>query len=117
MDIAVGDFNSDGKPDAIIADDPPLLFLGNGDGTFQGATSIGAISAPPTGAAVGDFNQDGHLDVAFATANGAVVYLGNGNGTFGAPITFPTSGALRILVADVNHDGFSDLVLNTGTQT
>ena len=78
-DLALGDFNSDGKQDVIVAANPPVLLLGNGDGTLQGAVSIGAISSAPTGVAVADFNRDGKLDVVFAISGGAVVYLGNGS--------------------------------------
>ncbi|MGA8763291.1 MAG: FG-GAP-like repeat-containing protein [Candidatus Sulfotelmatobacter sp.] len=118
FDIALGDFNSDGKKDVIVAADPPVLLLGNGDGTLQAAASIGTIASAPTGVAVADFNRDGKLDVAFAISGGAVVYLGKGNGTFGPGTTFSSGGAnqngfARILVADVNNDGIADLILNT----
>jgi hypothetical protein len=116
--VALGDFNGDGDQDAIVAANPPMLLLGNGDGTLQAALTIGTISASPTGVSVGDFNRDGKLDVVFAIPGGAVVYLGNGNGTFGAGTTFTSGGTnenvyANVLVADVNNDGISDLVLNT----
>ena len=118
FDLALGDFNSDGKQDVIVAANPPLLLLGNGDGTLQAAASIGSIPSNPTGVAVGDFNRDGNLDVVIAIAGGAVVYLGNGNGSFGAGITVPSGSTnqnvyARVLAADVNNDGIPDLILNT----
>jgi hypothetical protein len=118
FDLALGNFNSDGKQDIIVAADPPVLLLGNGDGTFQAATQIGTISSAPTGVAVADFNRDGHLDTVFAISGGAVVYLGHGNGTFGAGITVSSGGTNeneypRVLAADVNNDGIPDLILNT----
>ena len=118
FDVALGDFNSDGKQDAIVAANPPVLLLGNGDGTLQAATPIGTISSAPTGVAVADFNHDGRLDVVFAIPGAAVVYLGNGDGTFGAGATFQSGGAnqnvfARVLAEDVNNDGIMDLILNT----
>jgi hypothetical protein len=118
FDVALGHFNCDGKEDVIVAADPPVILLGNGDGTFQAATPIGTIGSAPTGVAVGDFNRDGNLDVVFAISGGAVVYLGKGNGTFSAGTTFSSRGTnqnvfARVLVADVNNDKIPDLILNT----
>ncbi|MBV9574655.1 MAG: VCBS repeat-containing protein, partial [Acidobacteriales bacterium] len=114
--LAVGDFNSDGKPDVVVAANPPQILLGNSDGTLQNAVPIDNIAA--TDVAVADFNHDGRLDVAFAVSGGAVVYLGKGDGTFGSDATFSSgssnqNGSPRILAADVNHDGSADLILNT----
>jgi hypothetical protein len=114
LGLATGDFNSDGKQDVVVAANPPQLLLGNGDGTLQPAISIGTIGTVDV--AVADFNHDGNLDVAFAISGAALVYLGNGNGTFGAPATYATGTANeipRILTADVNNDGIPDLILNT----
>jgi hypothetical protein len=116
LGIATGDFNNDGKQDVVVAANPPQLLLGNGDGTLQSAIAIGTIGA--TDVVVADFNHDGNLDVAFAISGAAVVYLGNGNGTFGAPATYSSGSANeipRILTADVNNDGIPDLILSTAT--
>jgi len=68
--VAVGDFNSDGKPDLAVANGgygnglvSVSVLLGNGDGTFQSAVDYDAGSSPSS-VAVGDFNGDGRLDMA-----------------------------------------------------
>jgi FG-GAP-like repeat/Abnormal spindle-like microcephaly-assoc'd, ASPM-SPD-2-Hydin len=70
--------------------------------------------------AVGDFNNDGKLDVAVAVANrdgsGTIsVYLGNGDGTFKQPITTNSvTKVTSILVADFNGDGKTDFAMLDG---
>jgi hypothetical protein len=118
FDVALGDFNSDGIQDVVVSANPPVVLLGNGDGTFQSATPIGTISSVPTGAAVADSNRDGKLDVFFAISGAVVVYLGKGDGTFGAGSTVSSGGTnenvlARVLAADVNNDGIVDLITNT----
>jgi hypothetical protein len=70
--VAAGDYNGDGNTDLAVTDsgnNQVILYLGNGDGTFQtpdtfavGSNGTGA----PQGVAVGDFNSDGKQDLAVA---------------------------------------------------
>jgi hypothetical protein len=113
------DFNSDGKIDIAVSisgngvPGEEIVFLGDGDGTFQttARTSAGVIS--PTSGVVGDFNGDGKLDLVLSTTAPKVyVLLGNGDGTFQAPVAaLPSSGLLA--AADLNGDGKLDLVLQS----
>ncbi len=130
--VATGDFNHDGNLDVVNIDNEYNLnlMLGNGNGTFGTATqpilSISLANGYFTAdaIAVGDFNGDGHLDVAVwgtdnQTGTGELqILLGNGAGGFGTPNTyftpalsdaysFPTNG---LAVADVNHDGKLDVI-------
>jgi hypothetical protein len=68
-------------------------------------------ASPPFAAAVGDFNCDGKLDMATAN-NNLQVFLGNGDGTFQAPVNYLESAyILSVAAADLNHDGKLDLVV------
>ena len=62
---------------------------------------------------IADFNLDGHPDVAVSNTLGGkvAVYLGNGDGTFTAPIPTTSRNALYSAAADLNEDGKPDLVL------
>jgi FG-GAP-like repeat len=104
------------------------VLIGNGDGTFQSATTH-SVDLGPSSVAVGDINGDGFADIVtadygFSNSSGAFhnndvsILLGNGSGGFtkasGSPISLgsvvqpvePYTAA----VADVNGDGFADIV-------
>ena len=122
--IAFGDFNGDHNPDVVVAFSDntnaghEVAFLGNGNGTFQTAkSSTGVNFSGPV--AVGDFNGDGKLDLSVgsdascSTCTGSAstyVQLGNGDGTFQAPI-LAFSGMGPMIAADLNGDGKLDLIL------
>jgi hypothetical protein len=125
-DVAVADFNHDGKQDLVVAGystDQYELLLGNGDGTFTEAAGPLAGNGPIR-IVVADFNRDGYAD--FATANlnvsagvpplaGAVtVLLNDGDGTFSQPSGSPYPGYFQprgIAAGDFNGDADPDLAV------
>ena len=120
-----GDFNGDGKVDlAVVLAQPErsdasgyleselVLLFGRGDGGFETGHAL-QVGRAVTAFAVGDFNGDHLLDLAFADRRSVVsIELGNGNGTFRelAP-QYVAFQAVGISSADVNRDGVLDLVL------
>jgi len=126
IEMAVGNFNGDARPDLLIAGlDSVALLLGNGNGTFTPASGSPINMFPPGGGTpgvsalvLGDFNNDGKLDFAATdgefTFNNVPVLLGNGDGTFAASTapgnaSRPTLCALA--AADFNGDGGLDLAV------
>jgi len=111
--VAVGDFNVDGRPDLATANydsyDVSLL-LGDGSGSFSGATNYPA--GRPVSVAVGDFNGDDRPDLATAnlTTDSVSVLLGDGAGGFGAATNFAAGNAPRsVAVGDFDGDSQPDL--------
>src|SRR3974390_668306 len=127
-DLNTGDFNGDGIPDLAYTDGSGMhILLGNGDGTFQHGEDIALPAWAGGTITVADVNKDGKTDLLFSglyfPSGGQnpepeiVVFLGNGNGTFGSPVVstltlnlslFPLISSLG--VADFNGDGAVDLI-------
>ena len=117
--VAVGDINSDGNADIVVADflsDKVSLLLGSGYGQFPTQAHV-SVGSRPQSVSLVDLNSDGKLDilVANSASNTVGVLLGNGNGTFQAQVTVDAGSSPKTLVAaDVNNDGKLDLaVLNS----
>lgn len=128
------DFNGDGIQDlAVIWSDSiyggpysVTILFGKGDGTFTTGPTVqpAGLQSYPTMIG-GDFNGDGKADLAMLSYNEpeisyVTVLPGNGDGTFGAPITSqvyaqPITGGDFIpgslAAADFNGDGKLDLAV------
>jgi hypothetical protein len=117
--VAIADMNGDGLPDLVSADFSVSLFLQSSPGTF--AAPINLYNGGANWVALGDLNHDGAMDVALTDAVGVKVLFQVGAAAvpaFAAPVSVFTQtanqnvlGANIIAIADVNGDGYNDLVI------
>ena len=123
--IAVADFNANGVSDIAVVGIDPATNLHAVAIFLDGATTpvfydlTGDNSAQDI--VTGDFNGDGNTDIAVSDpVDGTVdVLLGNGDGTFQAPITtrygtaqpVGTPATAYLASADFNGDGMADLAV------
>lgn len=116
-----GDFNNDGKIDVATANllnvvnQQVTILINDGSGTFTppNIRNFGSTTSP-VDIAVGDFNEDGNLDVVVCSRgnDNFSLLLGDGAGNLAAPITIAAGDQPNgIAVGDLNKDGNLDVVI------
>ncbi len=126
------DYDNDGYPDIYLANGssrkldkaghPPHDYLlhNNGDGTFTDVTEKAHLgdTAWSSGVAVGDFNNDGFLDLYLTNFGPNKLYRNNGDGTFtevaeAAGVADPhwsfPKWSMGAAFGDYDNDGYLDL--------
>ena len=121
------DYDTDGDPDLYFVNGAPLpgyvsqeiptncLYRNNGDGTFTDVTEKAGVgdTGYGHGCAVGDYNNDGQLDLYVTNYGTNRLYRNNGDGTFtevseSAGVTEPR-WSTSCAFADYDRDGNLDL--------
>ncbi len=112
--VAIGDLNGDGFADLVTANNTAasisILFQNSvSPGTFLTAKNLG-VGAHPTGIAIGDLNEDGHLDIAVADSELSILFQNpNAAGIFLSPMSLGVNCS-SVGIGDFDADGRLDLV-------
>src|SRR2546430_1848099 len=123
-DAAAGDFDGDGRTDLVVltSDGRPRLFHNRGQGRFEDVTAASGLAAVRRAGAVavGDYDNDGFLDLFLTSLDGsdAALYHNRGDGTFQRDarsdgLRRKLAGVVGLDAAffDFDNDGRLDLVV------
>ncbi|CAF4098156.1 unnamed protein product, partial [Adineta steineri] len=118
--FTIADLNKDNRPDLVIANSNRnyiAIFIQNNNGSFGQQTTY------PTGVygsmwtvVVGDFNNDGQIDLVatLLLRQQVIIWVGIGNGTFLVSSIFPTesiSAPTTMITGDFNSDNKLDFIV------
>ena len=119
--LTAGDTNADNIPDIVSTTitkpggsnvgQSLWVLIGQGNGTFK--TPVAYTSDIPSDPHLADVNGDGMPDIIAGGSYGALVYQGNGDGTFQAyqePVIGGFSLTYAVNAGDYNNDGNADLI-------
>jgi hypothetical protein len=127
--VCAADVNGDGNPDLIVASfvndtSTPVgqveVLINKGNGTFAAPVVYTIPGAYPRAIYPGDFNGDGHIDLAVAVtttatniSEGLAIYMNKGDGTF--RLGQQSTNLYPFGTADFNRDGKLDLIVGNFT--
>jgi hypothetical protein len=138
--IATGDINEDGLVDIVLTSTLPYLtpgkvaiLIGHGGCNFgevlgsEGpilrvrATTVLTAGSTPRAIALGDLDEDGHLDIVVANERSEItpdlsIFFGDGSGNFprSQSLSLGNLNPRHIRLADLNKDGHLDILVGAG---
>ena len=118
--IAVTDVNDDGRVDLLVSTQSSISVLqGYGDGAFEQEPRYKIGENNLSSQTIADFNRDGRDDLVAITAGsgrgpgGLVLWLSAADGSLILETSISVSGGINAVeAAEVNGDGFPDLIVS-----
>jgi hypothetical protein len=110
--FSLADLDADGNLDWIDAQDfIDRIVVRKGDGTGHFVSDAGLSFPHPFDIETTDLDHDGTIDLVASNLDSAVCYVQDQNGIFSPAATVRSLGGLaKLVAADLNDDGFPDLV-------
>jgi tetratricopeptide (TPR) repeat protein len=123
--VCLLDYDGDGKTDVFLVSGgkgASRLLKNLGDGAFEDVTAktgLGSV-ANGSGCAAGDYDNDGHVDLAVCETGGVRLFHNDGNGAF-SDVTEKVGirrekACVAAVFVDYDHDGDLDLYLSNSPQ-
>ena len=108
----LADINNDGHLDLLSSgtDGYGVIFLNNGQGVFNRSSRTFGTPNGIDGLAIGDFNNDGYIDIATLASQRLRIELNDGNGQFTLVHSYPETKR-SLAVGDLNNNGRLDLIV------
>lgn len=120
LEPAVADINNDGNCEIVIykGGNPPKLDVYTADGAILWEASVGDTEAAGGNLHIpilGDINNDGFLEIVvfrYMVTQSSEIYVYDHTGSIlpGWPITLPKEYHPTLLIADVNNDGYGEII-------
>jgi hypothetical protein len=109
------DMNNDGALDLLVGSACPnavFVLPGDGLGGFDLQTQGNPFVGIPVSLKVGDFDNNGRVDLAYLNSGAVAILLGLGDGSFGPEVRYPVGPLPYVLaIGDFNNDGSEDLAV------
>jgi hypothetical protein len=118
IDVAIGDLDTDGKPDIVIAKGawskkPKGVEIWHNEGAGRFVMKARLGNHDVYGVALADLNGDNALDIVAVCGPGQAnqIFINDGKGNFVEVAANIGTGGNKVAISDLDHDGLLDLFI------